>query len=70
MSTSISILADIPEDLHDALKSYLETHPDWDQDRVLSAALSLFLMQYGKSDRRTTRVYLDSLFKKNMPTIC
>jgi len=70
MSTSISILADIPEDLHDALKSYLETHPDWDQDRVLSAALSLFLMQYGKSDRRTTRVYLDSLFKKDVPTAC
>lgn len=70
MSTTISILADIPEDLHDALKSYLETHPDWDQDRVLSAALSLFLMQYGKSDRRTTRVYLDSLFKKNLPTAC
>ncbi len=70
MSTSISILADIPEDLHDALKSYLDTHPDWDQDRVLSAALSLFLMQYGKPDRKMARVYLDSLFKKDLPTAC
>lgn len=70
MSTTISILADIPEELHDALKGYLDTHPDWDQDRVFSAALSLFLMQYGKTDRRTTRVYLDSLFKRELPTAC
>lgn len=68
MSTTVSILADIPEDLHEALMSYLETHPDWDQDRVISAALSLFLMQYGQSDRKTARVYLDSLFKKELPT--
>lgn len=70
MSTTVSILADIPEDLQDALTSYLETHPDWDQDRVISAALSLFLMQYGQSDRKTARVYLDSLFKKELPTAC
>ncbi|MGR3278412.1 DUF2811 domain-containing protein [Acaryochloris sp. 'Moss Beach'] len=70
MSTTVSILADIPEDLHDALMSYLETHPDWDQDRVISAALSLFLMQYGQSDRKTARIYLDSLFKKELPTAC
>ena len=70
MDTMISILSDIPEDLHEVLKSYLDTHPDWDQDRVLSAALSLFLMQYGQSDRRTTRVYLDSLFKRDLPTAC
>ncbi|MEA5463650.1 DUF2811 domain-containing protein [Leptothoe sp. PORK10 BA2] len=41
---------------------YLEQHPAWDQDRVFSAALSLFLMQNGESDRRTSRVYLDTLF--------
>ncbi|NJM67571.1 MAG: DUF2811 domain-containing protein [Acaryochloris sp. RU_4_1] len=70
MTTTISILANIPEDLHDALQSHLETHPDWDQDRVFSAALSLFLMQYGKADRRTTRVYLDSLFRRDLPTAC
>ncbi|ABW31606.1 DUF2811 domain-containing protein [Acaryochloris marina] len=70
MSTTISILADIPEELHDALRGYLDTHPDWDQSRVLSAALSLFLMQNGTTDRRTTRVYLDSLFRRELPTAC
>lgn len=71
MNATVSILAEIPEELHESLQSYLETHPDWDQDRVFSAALSLFLLQnnshtaplgsYGY--RRTARVYLDSLFK-------
>lgn len=63
MQASVSILAEIPEELHESLKGYLETHPDWDQDRVFSAAVSLFLLQNGESDRRAARVYLNSLFK-------
>ena len=42
MSNTLSILTEIPEELHQSLKSYLEQHPDWDQDRVFAAALSLF----------------------------
>ncbi|MFM7614357.1 MAG: DUF2811 domain-containing protein, partial [Synechococcales cyanobacterium] len=34
-----------------------------DQDRVYTAALSLFLMQNGNCDRRAARVYLDALFR-------
>ncbi|WP_017303636.1 DUF2811 domain-containing protein [Spirulina subsalsa] len=45
MKTNISILAEIPEELHASLKTYLDTHPNWDQDRVFAAALSLFLLQ-------------------------
>jgi len=71
MHTTVSILAEIPEELHESLKGYLENHPDWDQDRVFSAALSLFLLQNGTGDtpetsrsyRRAARVYLDTLFK-------
>ncbi|MBD2314875.1 DUF2811 domain-containing protein [Desertifilum sp. FACHB-1129] len=70
MHTTVSILAEIPEDLHESIKNYLENHPDWDQDRVFSAALSLFLLQNGSSQtpetqtsyRRAARVYLDALF--------
>ncbi|MDJ0716066.1 MAG: DUF2811 domain-containing protein [Prochloraceae cyanobacterium] len=71
MNTRVSILAEIPEELHESLKKYLETHPTWDQDRVFAAALSLFLLQ--NADNRTTqtaqnyrtcaRVYLETLFK-------
>ncbi len=64
MIANVSILAEIPEELHETLKSYLESHPDWDQDRVFSAALSLFLMQNGDCDRRAARVYLDTLFNR------
>ncbi len=71
MNATVSILAEIPEDLHLSLKSYLGTHPDWDQDRVFCAALSLFLLQHVTSEspdsshnyRRAARVYLDTLFK-------
>jgi len=65
MNATISILAEIPEDLHETLKGYLESHPDWDQDRVFSAALSLFLIQNGECDRRAARVYLNTLFQQS-----
>ncbi|MCG8365578.1 MAG: DUF2811 domain-containing protein [Pseudanabaenales cyanobacterium] len=61
-ATTISILAEIPEELHESLKRFLETHPTWDQDRVFCAALSLFLLQNGQSDRNTSRIYLNTLF--------
>jgi hypothetical protein len=71
MNATVSILAEIPEDLHESLKRYLETHPSWDQDRVFAAALSLFLLQNGngktpeasQSYRACARVYLESLFQ-------
>jgi hypothetical protein len=70
MKAQISILAEIPEELHESLQSYLDTHPNWDQDRVFAAALSLFLLQ--NDDHKTAesahnyracaRVYLETLF--------
>ncbi|CAN5575534.1 DUF2811 domain-containing protein [soil metagenome] len=64
MQVTVSILAEIPEELHESLKGFLETHPAWDQDRVYAAAVSLFLLQSGQSqgDRTPSRVYLDTLF--------
>jgi hypothetical protein len=60
MNSTVSIFTEIPETLHESLKNYLESHPDWDQNRVLTAALSLFLLQNGDSDRRAARVYLET----------
>lgn len=64
MSNTLSILTEIPEELHQSLKSYLEDHPDWDQDRVFTAALSLFLLQNSNGDRRAAKVYLETLFHR------
>ncbi len=74
MNLTVSILAEIPEALHESLKIYLETHPEWDQDRVFSAALSLFLLQNGDSGtpetspyyRQAARVYLETLFQHHV----
>lgn len=71
MSTTVSMLVEIPEALHEILKYYLDTHPHWDQDRIITAALSLFLLQNGGCEsssgkvqhQQTVRVYLDALFK-------
>ncbi|MEG4346334.1 DUF2811 domain-containing protein [Microcoleus sp. A003_D6] len=71
MNPTVSIFAEIPETLHDSLKTYLETHPEWDLDRVFSASLSLFLLQNADSStpeasrsyRQAARVYLETLFQ-------
>ncbi|CAN1210859.1 DUF2811 domain-containing protein [Tumidithrix helvetica PCC 7403] len=71
MNTTVSILAEIPEELHATLTNYLESHPEWDQDRVFAAALSLFLLQNGNCDtagssssyRSAAKVYLNALFQ-------
>ena len=73
MNSTVSILAEIPEELHQSLKNYLETHPNWDQDRVFAAALSLFLLQNNNGQtteasenyRACARVYLETLFQSN-----
>ncbi|HCQ21867.1 DUF2811 domain-containing protein [Aphanizomenon flos-aquae NRERC-008] len=62
MNTTVPILTEIPTILQESMNNYLESHPDWDQNRVLTAALSLFLLQNGESDRRAARVYLETLF--------
>lgn len=62
MNSTVPIFTEIPETLKESLNSYLENHPDWDQNRVLTAALSLFLLQNGESDRRAARIYLETLF--------
>lgn len=68
--TYVSLLAEIPHELHESLKTYLDAHPTWDQDRVFAAALSLFLLQDGSRNsfstpayRDCSRVYLESVFQ-------
>ncbi len=66
MDTPISLFVEIPEALHQSLANFLDTRPEWDQDRVFSAAISLFLLQNRLpdqgNDRQAARIYLDSLF--------
>ena len=63
MNANVSLLTEIPEELHTSLQSYLATHPDWDRDQVFTAGVSLFLLQNGNVDLDAVRVYLKTLFQ-------
>ncbi|NEP63813.1 MAG: DUF2811 domain-containing protein [Symploca sp. SIO2G7] len=58
----VSLMIEIPETLHQSIQNYLDTHERWSQERVMQAALSLFLMQNGMNQPHVNRLYLDSLF--------
>ncbi|WP_035992733.1 DUF2811 domain-containing protein [Leptolyngbya sp. KIOST-1] len=60
--TTVSLMAEVPEELYEALQVYLDGNPAWNQHRVFCAALSLFLMQDSNCDRDVNRIYLDALF--------
>ena len=59
MSPTISLLTELPETLHSELAQYIEKNPDWDQDRAISVAISLFLNQ-GLSEELVTPVALET----------
>ena len=44
---TVSLMVEIPETLHLSMQDYLNTHELWSQERIMQAALSLFLMQNG-----------------------
>lgn len=52
----------LPDPLSQHLEAFAEQRPDWTQERILSSALSLFLLQNGVSDRAVSEVYLRSMF--------
>jgi hypothetical protein len=59
---TVSLRADVPEPLLEAMRVFIERHPNWDQYRLFQAALAGFLVQNGVRDRSVTRCYLANLF--------
>lgn len=60
--TTVSLMVEIPEALHLSIQDYLNVHELWSQERMMQAALSLFLMQNGVNQPHVNSLYLDSLF--------
>ena len=58
----ISFKCELHENLQLAMKDFLEKHPNWDQYRILQAAISGFLMQKGFQNRNLTRLYVGNMF--------
>ena len=58
----ISFQTEIPKPIQQAMKVFIEKHPNWDQYRLLQAALAGFLIQNGISSRLITRLYIGNMF--------
>ena len=59
---TISFQTEIPKSIQQAMQVYIERHPNWDQYRLLQAALAGFLIQNGISSRLITRLYIGNMF--------
>ena len=58
----ISFKCDLHENLQQAMNKFVEDHPNWDQYRILQAAIAGFLMQKGFQNRDLTRLYIGKMF--------
>jgi hypothetical protein len=58
----VSLRAEVPAPLLEAMRQFIEQHPNWDQYRLFQAALAGFLVQNGIRNRGVTRCYLANLF--------
>ena len=58
----ISFKFDLHGNLQQAMNRFVEDHPNWDQYRILQAAIAGFLMQNGFENRNLTRLYVGKMF--------
>ena len=58
----ISFKCDLHGNLQQAMNKFVEDHPNWDQYRILQAAIAGFLMQKGFQNRDLTRLYIGKMF--------
>ena len=61
----VSFKCELQENLQKAMKEFVEDHPNWDQYRILQAAIAGFLMQKGFQSRDLTRLYIGNMFSMN-----
>ena len=61
----ISFKCELQGNLQKAMKEFVEEHPNWDQYRILQAAIAGFLMQKGFQNRDLTRLYVGNMFSIN-----
>ena len=63
----VSFVEDVPVYLNDAMRRFLDDHPNWDQHRLMQAAISGYLLEKGVISLAMRRFYSQSMFcKKSM----
>ena len=60
----VSFQAEMPLPLQQSMTRFIEGHPNWDQYRLVQAALAGFLVQNGIESREITRVYVGNMFRR------
>ena len=60
----VSFQTEMPLPLQQAMTRFIEGHPNWDQYRLVQAALAGFLVQNGIEAREITRVYVGNMFRR------
>ena len=63
-SEIISFNCELHEHLQQAMNDFIDKHPNWDQYRIIQAAIAGFLMQNGFHNRNLTRLYVGNMFNK------
>ena len=58
----VSFQSELPETLQIAMTSFIERYPNWDQYRLVKAALAGFLVQNGVKSRSIIRLYVGNMF--------
>ncbi len=61
-ASTVSFYAELPEALQKAMAGFIERYPNWDQYRLIQAALAGFLVQNGVDSRPITRLYVGNMF--------
>ena len=65
--STISFIEDVPVYLNDAIRKFIDEHPNWDQHRLMQAAISGYLLEKGVTSIEMRRFYSQSMFcKKSM----
>ena len=60
----VSFIEDVPAYLNEAMRKYIDDHPNWDQHRLMQAAISGYLLEKGVTSIEMRRFYSQSMFCK------
>ena len=65
---AVSFQSELPQPLQQAMVAFIERCPNWDQYRLVQAALAGFLIQHGVESREITRLYVGNMFRRESLT--
>ena len=66
--SAVSFHSELPLPLQQAMVAFIERCPNWDQYRLVQAALAGFLIQHGVESREITRLYVGNMFRRESLT--